>query len=90
MYFEPPSGVNVVRIDPETNALAGPSCPDTIEEVFITGTAPTTYCPIHGFRLSGTVEEAGSAIGKAVKGIGRFFGGLFGKEKDNVPAKQQQ
>ena len=82
MYFSPPSGIDTVRIDPESLLLANPSCPDTFEEAFISGTAPTSYCPLHGFRISEAVQEGvvetGKGIGKAIQGVGRFFGGLFG------------
>jgi hypothetical protein len=98
MYFNAPSGIDFVRLDKESLGLATPSCPDTFEETFVAGSAPTNYCPIHGFRISeaigngveavGTgVKETGNAVGKAIRGIGRVFGGLFGggdkdKEKD--------
>jgi penicillin-binding protein 1B len=82
MYFTRPPGVEIARIDPESLLLANPSCPETFEEAFISGTAPTSYCPLHGFRISEAVQEgvtqAGKGIGKAIHSVGRFFGGLFG------------
>jgi penicillin-binding protein 1B len=101
MYFNAPSGIDFVRLDKESLGLATPSCPDTFEEAFIAGSAPTSYCPIHGFRISeaigngveaiGTgVKETGSAVGKAFRGIGRVFGGLFGGgDKDKDKDKQR-
>jgi penicillin-binding protein 1B len=93
MEFLAPSGIDFVRLDTESLALAGPSCPDTFEEAFISGTAPTNFCPLHGFHFSQTfgsgmdaigtgAREAGTSMGKAAKGIGRFFGGLFGRRND--------
>jgi len=93
MYFDAPSGIDSVRLDRDSLGLATPSCPDTFEEVFISGSAPTSYCPIHGFRISQAIEtgvgaigtgvkETGTAVGKAFRGIGRVFGGLFGGGKD--------
>jgi penicillin-binding protein 1B len=46
--FEMPEGVTKVTIDPETLALATPECPTTREEVYIHGTEPTEFCPLHG------------------------------------------
>ena len=97
MHFQAPSGIDFVRLDNESLALAGPSCPETFEEAFISGTAPTSYCPLHGFKVSqaigsaveaigNTVKDAPSAVGGAIRDVGRFFGGLFGK-KDQPPQK---
>jgi len=90
IYFTRPPGIDFVRIDPESLLLANPSCPNTFEEAFIAGTEPTSYCPLHGFRISEAVQEgvteAGKGIGKAVQGVGKFFGGLFGGgSKDDKP-----
>jgi penicillin-binding protein 1B len=46
--FEMPEGVTRVTIDPESLALATPECPVTREEVYIHGTEPTEFCPLHG------------------------------------------
>ena len=90
MYFSAPSGVEIARIDPESLLLANPSCPTTFEEAFIAGTAPTSYCPLHGFRISEAVQEGvaetGKGIGKAIQGVGKFIGGLFSGGDD----KKQQ
>jgi hypothetical protein len=50
--FEMPEGVTKVTIDPETLLLATPECPTTREEVFIHGTEPTEFCPLHGGHTS--------------------------------------
>jgi hypothetical protein len=46
--FDPPEGVQSVLIDPESLQLATSNCPTTRQEVYITGSAPTQYCEIHG------------------------------------------
>src|SRR5262249_46354107 len=67
MYFKRPAGVDVVKLDTESLALAGPSCTDTFEESFISGTAPTNYCPIHGFHMSESLGNAVDTIGNGLK-----------------------
>jgi penicillin-binding protein 1B len=47
LYFSAPRGVETVEIDPVTLSRAGPYCTETTEEVFIAGTAPAAYCPLH-------------------------------------------
>ncbi len=92
--FEPPSGIQLARIDEESLMLANPSCLSTFDEAFIAGTAPVAYCPLHGFSISGfvgdRVEDAGRGMGTVVRGLGRFFGGLFGgggRDKDPSPIR---
>ena len=46
--FPEPSDIVRADIDPSTGYLAGPHCPQTLSEVFLEGTAPTTVCPVHG------------------------------------------
>src|SRR5229473_2786352 len=46
--FDPPEGVQSVLIDPESLELATSNCPTTRTEVYVTGSAPTQYCEIHG------------------------------------------
>jgi penicillin-binding protein 1B len=46
--FAMPEGVQSVLIDPDTLQLATPNCPTTREEVYVTGSAPTQFCEIHG------------------------------------------
>jgi hypothetical protein len=66
--------------------LANSSCENTFEEAFIAGTAPTTYCTIHGFHFSESLDRAigepvkdvGKGVGKVFHGIGKAIGGLFG------------
>lgn len=46
--FTMPDGVQSVLIDPESQELATPNCPVTREEVYVTGSAPTEFCELHG------------------------------------------
>ena len=75
--FEMPDGVTKVTIDPETLLLATPECPTTREEVFIHGTEPTEFCPLHG----------GRAVTDAPPGswLSHVFGGDKGKGLDAGP-----
>jgi membrane carboxypeptidase/penicillin-binding protein len=50
LQFLRPAGVQVVAIDSRTGEVATPDCPaeDRIEEVFVSGTEPTSSCHEHG------------------------------------------
>jgi hypothetical protein len=51
--FPAPAGLVSATVDPESGYLATPNCPTTKTEVFIAGTEPTEFCPIHsGTKLS--------------------------------------
>jgi penicillin-binding protein 1B len=65
--FQPPEGVTVLDIDPETMMLATPSCPVTRREVFIQGNAPTEFCERHGGNLLTQTPP--------VSWLSRLFGG---------------
>ena len=54
--FPVPSDIVTAEIDPDTGYIAGPSCPRHMTEVFISGTAPATECPVHGYRMSNPFE----------------------------------
>jgi penicillin-binding protein 1B len=47
--FDIPDGIVHVDIDPTTGQLAGPRCPTTLNEVFLTGAEPTATCLLHQF-----------------------------------------
>ncbi len=76
--FEMPEGVTKVTIDPESLALATPECPVTREEVYIHGTEPTEFCPLHGGRVASD-SPPGSWLS-------HVFGGDKAKEGDSGPA----
>ncbi|MGB9081358.1 MAG: PBP1A family penicillin-binding protein [Desulfuromonadaceae bacterium] len=46
--FPRPDAVVSVTIDPTTGYLATESCPKKREELYIAGTEPDEYCPVHG------------------------------------------
>ncbi len=50
--FTAPPGVIAESIDPQTGQLAGPSCPQTVSEYFVSGTEPTQMCELHGGHLA--------------------------------------
>jgi penicillin-binding protein 1B len=68
--FEMPEGVTKVTIDPESLALATPECPVTREEVYIHGTEPTEFCPLHGGHMAGDSAP------------GSWLSHVFGGDKD--------
>lgn len=45
--FERPDGFEVVEVCAVSGLLPTENCPETVREIFIPGTAPTTYCPVH-------------------------------------------
>ena len=45
--FVPPPGIVEVETCAQSGKLATPNCRRTAKDAFITGTEPTTYCPIH-------------------------------------------
>jgi penicillin-binding protein 1B len=47
-YFQAPSGVVSIQIDPDSGMPATAQCPKTINEFFISGTEPVGSCPLHG------------------------------------------
>jgi penicillin-binding protein 1B len=76
--FVMPEGVTKVTIDPESLALATPECPVTREEVYIHGTEPTEFCPLHGGHVASD-KPPGSWLS-------RIFGGDKAKEFDSESA----
>jgi penicillin-binding protein 1B len=74
--FEMPDGVTRVTIDPETLQLATPACPITRAEVYIQGTAPTEFCPLHGAHMAGETSP------------GSWLSRVFGGEKKSTEMSQ--
>ncbi len=48
--FSPPDGIVTVDIDPLSDGVATPQCPNVRPEVYIAGTQPVALCPLHGGR----------------------------------------
>jgi len=94
-YFSAPSGIEFVDVDRESNLPATPNCVDTYEEIFLEGTVPPEFCPIHSVTISETIQNgvesgiatAGKGVGNVFKGIGKIFGGIFGGEKSKDDTK---
>jgi hypothetical protein len=72
--FSSPEGVLRVLLDPETLQLATPDCPETVEEVFLTGTEPGMLCERHGGRRLSNIPPVS------------WLSGVFGK-KEAPPAQ---
>jgi penicillin-binding protein 1B len=70
--FDKPEGVDSIIIDADTLELATPNCPVTREEVYVSGSAPTQLCELHGGH--GPINAAGS-----------FLSHLFGGGSSNPP-----
>ena len=79
--FEMPDGIQTATIDTESLQLATPSCPETRDEVYVAGSAPTQICELHGGH--GPLNAAGSFLS-------HIFGGGSPKQPENaaVPAGQ--
>ncbi len=72
--FAMPAGVESVTIDPDTLQLATPNCPTTRQEVYVTGSAPTQMCEIHGGH--NLMTSTGSILS-------HIFGGPAGTQQTN-------
>ncbi|MCK5489841.1 MAG: hypothetical protein KAI98_07620, partial [Gemmatimonadetes bacterium] len=46
--FDPPAGLEVVDVNPETGLRSGPGCPGR-PEIFVRGTAPRRSCSPYGY-----------------------------------------
>jgi len=74
--FDAPEGVQSVTIDPESSELATPNCPATREEVYVSGSAPTQMCELHGGR--GIISSTGSFLS-------HILGGASPKQTEKPP-----
>ena len=74
--FDMPQGVQSVMIDPESSQLATPSCPASRQEVYVSGSAPTQMCELHGGR--GVISSTGSFLS-------HIFGGGSPKQPADLP-----
>jgi len=66
-----PEGVETAVIDPESGYLATASCPQTLREAYLTGTAPKETCSQH------PVNPVVDTLRKGMRSIGDFFRNLF-------------
>ncbi|HEV2490849.1 MAG TPA: PBP1A family penicillin-binding protein [Candidatus Acidoferrales bacterium] len=71
--FVPPAGVISVSVDPESGDLATSNCPTNRPEVFLAGTEPTEFCPLHGGRTIADVPPVS------------WLSKLFGKNSTPAP-----
>jgi penicillin-binding protein 1B len=82
MHFKVPEGVEFVHVDSESHLPATSECPSTYDEVFISGTVPSTMCPLHtpppfSEVIQNGVTEAGKGAANALKSVGKIIGGIF-------------
>jgi penicillin-binding protein 1B len=73
--FDPPEGIQSVMIDPESSELATANCPSPRAEVYVTGSAPTQLCELHGAGGRGVISSTGS-----------FLSHIFGGGSPKPPA----
>jgi membrane carboxypeptidase/penicillin-binding protein len=66
-----PEGVETAVIDPESGYLATASCPQTLREAYLTGTAPKETCPHH------PVHPVVDTLRRGMRSVGDFFRNLF-------------
>jgi penicillin-binding protein 1B len=74
--FDMPQGVQSVMIDPESSQLATPSCPASRSEVYVSGSAPTQMCELHGGH--GVISSTGSFLS-------HIFGGGSPRQPADLP-----
>jgi penicillin-binding protein 1B len=79
--FEMPDGIQTATIDTESLQLATPSCPETRDEVYVAGSAPTQICELHGGH--GPLNAAGSFLS-------HIFGGGSPKPPENAAVSAGQ
>ena len=60
--FQAPDGIEFVSIDAETGQLATPNCPRVVSESFISGTAPTKSCEVHGGGVGSILSRLGGVF----------------------------
>ena len=68
--FDPPPGVLQETIDPQSGQLATSSCPQTVQEYFVSGSEPTQMCELHGG-------------GHFASAPANWLAHLFGKDNNN-------
>ena len=72
--FEPPTGIVEQSVDPKTGMLSSPSCPQMVQEYFISGSEPTQYC------------DGGNHLASAP---GEWLSHIFGKGDADPPPPPQ-
>jgi len=67
--FDPPSGIDAVKVCAESGGRATDRCPITVDEWFQSGHEPDQVCPIHG----NIVDDAAEAARDAWSGLRGLF-----------------
>ncbi len=66
-----PEGLEIAAIDPASGYLATSSCPQTLPEAYLAGTAPKETCPQH------PVNPVVDTLRRGARSLGDFFRNLF-------------
>jgi len=66
-HFVPPPGIVKVPVCASTGLLPSATCPEVVEEVFVSGTEPKDTCTVHAF----SVEE--DSVGRKFEELDREF-----------------
>jgi len=76
MYFEAPDGIVQLTVEHDTSEMPIKGCTADYTESYLAGSVKSSvHC---GFHEESPVSSVVSGFGK----IGKFFGGLFGGEKE--------
>ena len=74
--FEAPDGVVTVTIDPLSGQRATPQCPKKEDQVFVAGTEPVGYCPLHGGKGASTTVSGWDTTGAETAAAQTYVPGL--------------
>jgi penicillin-binding protein 1B len=92
--FDVPDGIVTVQIDPLSGKLATTGCPQVRSEVFIAGTQPVDYCPLHGGAgrtlITGWDTPESGGVNREEPGAGGSSGGKLAKPRPAQQAETQQ
>ncbi|OIP34170.1 MAG: hypothetical protein AUK27_08270 [Deltaproteobacteria bacterium CG2_30_66_27] len=69
--LRPPDGIGFAEIDPESGFLATFACPQTLQEAYLSGTAPKESCPLH------PGDPVVDTFRRGVRSLGDFIRNLF-------------
>jgi len=81
--FSSSSDVEKVMLCPQTHLVAAPGCPNPYEELFAKGTAPQTYCNVHG---NGGPVETDTADADEQAGISPDAITIYNTDQTTIPA----
>jgi penicillin-binding protein 1B len=81
--YQPPTGVQVVLIDPQTGELATDRCPDVLAEAFRSDRIPSSVCHLHGGWRAQAIDPGIRAERDSKKGsLREWLRKIFGRDRD--------